>query len=98
VSAIPTRDFERAADQAQAARDYFAEAFYDEDETYWLVAEGRSRDEAIATITAIEPMMPALSAHLVRGWLGRHGYDASFRKDPDGPVEMWQVEWTEAEA
>jgi hypothetical protein len=95
VTASPTGDFEAAVDQVQAARDYFAEAFFDEDVMYWLVADGRTRDEAIATITAFEPMLPAQSAHLVRGWLGRRGYDAWFRKDADGPVEMWQVEWAD---
>lgn len=88
--------FQRAEDQARAARDYFAEAFFDEDETYWLVADGRTREQALATITAIEPEMPARSARLVRGWLGERGHDAWFKRDADGPVEMWQVDFDEA--
>jgi|SRR5580693_2752928 hypothetical protein len=88
-------EFQRAEDQAQVARDYFDAAFCDEDETYWLVAEGRTQEQAIATITAIEPEMPARSARCVHGWLGQRGYDAYFERDKDGPVEMWQVDFDE---
>ena len=48
-----TEKFARAADQAQAAREMFAEQFFDEDETYWMVAEGRTTEEAIALISNI---------------------------------------------
>jgi len=85
-------EFQRATDQVQAARDMFAEVF-GEDDVQWLVAEGRTREQALETVTAIEPEMPAQSARLVRGWLGRYGYDAFFKRDKNGPVEMWQVEW-----
>jgi hypothetical protein len=87
----PGEKFSRAADQAAAAREMFDECFCDEDETYWMVAEGRTADEAVALISNIEPEAERPQAKLVRGVLGtRHG-ESWFTKQPDGPVAMWEV-------
>lgn len=87
----PSEKFQRAEDQAQAARDMFGEQFFDEDETYWVVAEGRTAEEAVGLISNIEPEAERPTATLVHGVLGvRHG-ESWFTKQADGPVAMWQV-------
>lgn len=89
---LSTREkFERAPDQAGAARGFFDECFFDEDETYWVVAEGRTAEEAVALISNIEPAAERPQAKLVRGVLGHRYEQAWFTKQPNGPIEMWEV-------
>lgn len=83
--------FVRAEDQQAAAREFSGEMFFDEDETYWVVAEGRTAEMAVEVVTNIEPGQERPSAVLVHGELGRKHGEAWFRKTPDGPVAMWQV-------
>lgn len=83
--------FERATDQQQAARDLSGEMFFDEDETYWVVAGGRTAEQAAELISNIEPAAERPTATLVRGVLGTKYGQSWFQKHEDGPVEMWQV-------
>lgn len=83
--------FVRAEDQQQAAREAFAEIFFDEDEIYWLVAEGRTAEEAIALASNVDPPEEQPAARLVCGCLGMNGYDRYFKLEKNGPVEMWEV-------
>lgn len=87
----PTEKFAQAGDQAQVAREMFAEMFFDEDETYWLVAEGRTSEEAAALVSNIEPNQGRQTAALVRGVLGTRYGESWFQKAADGPVAMWEV-------
>jgi hypothetical protein len=86
-----TEKFERAEDQAAAAVEMRDELFFDEGETYWVVAEGRTAEGAVALISNIEPEAERPEARIVYGWLGTRYGQSWFSKDSEGPVQMWQV-------
>lgn len=86
-----TTAFQRADDQQKAAREAFDSIFFNGDETTWLIADGRTADEAraIASNTDEAEWQPEVT--LVKGWLGTKDSEDWFQTAADGPVEMWKV-------
>lgn len=71
--------------------------FDNEDGTYWIGAEGRTEEQALAEVRELEPASlgegePAVCKR--RGRVGVNEYDEHrLNLDAEGPIEVWEVEF-----